>query len=187
TSQLEALYTIIRPTAAIFSSTLTALCITHLLIEESLSHLPVSPKTVETPTRALYDGVEFEGKICGCRTEPIHENCRSTRAGKILVQREETVEPQLFYSKEHGVPEERIPSISLVRPPSPSSLATLCSVFSIHISFDLLSRTQISSPESLNTFYTTLKSRIVNHPIGEGINKKAYIIPEHSNFSKRRY
>jgi len=34
-------------------------------VEEGLNHLPVVPKTVQTPTGAQYDGVGFEGRICG--------------------------------------------------------------------------------------------------------------------------
>jgi uracil phosphoribosyltransferase len=34
-------------------------------VEEGLNHLPVIPKTVQTPTGAHYDGVGFEGRICG--------------------------------------------------------------------------------------------------------------------------
>ena len=30
-----------------------------------MNHLPVIPKTVETPTGAVYEGVAFEGRICG--------------------------------------------------------------------------------------------------------------------------
>jgi uracil phosphoribosyltransferase len=66
TAQLEALYTIIRDKNTsrgdfLFYSDR----IIRLLVEEGLNHLPVVPKTVETPTGATYDGVGFEGKICG--------------------------------------------------------------------------------------------------------------------------
>jgi uracil phosphoribosyltransferase len=84
TAQLEALYTIIRDKDTsrgdfIFYSDR----IIRLLVEEGLNHLPVVPKVVETPTvcttqrsfdvkthtnslqGAEYEGVGFEGKICG--------------------------------------------------------------------------------------------------------------------------
>jgi uracil phosphoribosyltransferase len=84
TAQLEALYTIIRDKNThrgdfLFYSDR----IIRLLVEEGLNHLPVIPKTVETPTvrdsilcsvhaslikflqGAVYEGVGFEGKICG--------------------------------------------------------------------------------------------------------------------------
>lgn len=66
TAQLEALYTIIRDKDTsrgdfLFYSDR----IIRLLVEEGLNHLPVLPKTVQTPTGATYEGVGFEGKICG--------------------------------------------------------------------------------------------------------------------------
>lgn len=82
TAQLEALYTIIRDKETsrgdfLFYSDR----IIRLLVEEGLNHLPVVAKTVETPTvcydsikrrnyfsvfqGATYDGLAFEGKICG--------------------------------------------------------------------------------------------------------------------------
>ena len=66
TAQLDALYTIIRDKNTrrgdfLFYSDR----IIRLLVEEGLNHLPVIPKTVETPTGSTYQGVGFEGKICG--------------------------------------------------------------------------------------------------------------------------
>jgi uracil phosphoribosyltransferase len=92
TAQLEALYTIIRDKNTsrgdfLFYSDR----IIRLLVEEGLNHLPVVKRTVQTPTvsdcagrllrpaldtnrmhldsqwlqGAIYDGVGFEGKICG--------------------------------------------------------------------------------------------------------------------------
>lgn len=66
TPQLEALYTIIRDKDTnrgdfLFYSDR----IIRLLVEEGLNHLPVVPKAVETPTGSHYEGVGFEGKICG--------------------------------------------------------------------------------------------------------------------------
>lgn len=92
TAQLEALFTIIRDKNTsrgdfLFYSDR----IIRLLVEEGLNHLPVVPKTVETPTvrvltitkvarkvltfglldfwtfvqGMIYEGVGFEGKICG--------------------------------------------------------------------------------------------------------------------------
>jgi uracil phosphoribosyltransferase len=66
TAQLEALYTIIRDKNTsrgdfLFYSDR----IIRLLVEEGLNHLPVVKKTVVTPTGSTYEGVGFEGKICG--------------------------------------------------------------------------------------------------------------------------
>ncbi|KAG8218205.1 uracil phosphoribosyltransferase-domain-containing protein [Butyriboletus roseoflavus] len=109
TAQLEALYTIIRDRKTsrgdfLFYSDR----VIRLLVEEGLNHLPVVPKTVETPTGSKYEGVGFEGKICGvsilrageAMEAGLREVCRSVRIGKILIQRdEETALPKLFYSK----------------------------------------------------------------------------------------
>ena len=39
--------------------------IIRLLVEEGLNHLPIKPTTIQTPLGLEYDGVTFEGKICG--------------------------------------------------------------------------------------------------------------------------
>lgn len=68
--------------------------------------------TVVTPTGQHYDGLSFQGKICGVSImragesmeQGLRECCRSVRIGKILIQRdEETAQPKLFYSK---IPED---------------------------------------------------------------------------------
>lgn len=35
------------------------------LLSKGLNHLPVVEKKVTTPTGAVYDGIDFEGRICG--------------------------------------------------------------------------------------------------------------------------
>jgi uracil phosphoribosyltransferase len=39
--------------------------IIRLLVEEGLNHLPVVPRTVRTPVGKEFDGVAFQGRICG--------------------------------------------------------------------------------------------------------------------------
>jgi uracil phosphoribosyltransferase len=82
--------------------------IIRLLVEEGLNHLPVVQHTITTPVGKTYDGVKFEGKICGvsimrageAMEQALRECCRSVRIGKILIQRdEETSQPRLFYDK----------------------------------------------------------------------------------------
>ncbi|KAI9716298.1 MAG: Uracil phosphoribosyltransferase, synthesizes UMP from uracil [Chrysothrix sp. TS-e1954] len=82
--------------------------IIRLLVEEGLNHLPVHPKKITTPVGRPYDGVEFEGKICGVSImragesmeQGLRDCCRSVRIGKILIQRDEnTSKPHLFYEK----------------------------------------------------------------------------------------
>jgi uracil phosphoribosyltransferase len=96
TPQLEALYTIIRDKDTARGDFLFySDRIIRLLVEEGLNHLPVVPKSIVTPTGSTYDGVGFEGKICGvsilrageAMEAGLREVCRSVRIGKILIQR----------------------------------------------------------------------------------------------------
>ena len=82
--------------------------IIRLLVEEGLNHLPVLPRTITTPVGRQYEGVKFEGQICGVSImragesmeQGLRDCCRSVRIGKILIQRdEETSKPRLFYDK----------------------------------------------------------------------------------------
>lgn len=70
--------------------------------------MPVQQHMVTTPVGRTYNGVKFEGKICGVSImragesmeQALRECCRSVRIGKILIQRdEETSQPRLFYDK----------------------------------------------------------------------------------------
>lgn len=82
--------------------------IIRLLVEEGLNHLPTVEHTVTTPVGRPYDGLSFQGKICGvsimrageAMEQGLRECCRSVRIGKILIQRdEESAQPKLFYDK----------------------------------------------------------------------------------------
>jgi uracil phosphoribosyltransferase len=82
--------------------------IIRLLVEEGLNHLPTVEQTVTTPVGRLYNGLSFQGKICGvsimrageAMEQGLRDCCRSVRIGKILIQRdEETSLPKLFYDK----------------------------------------------------------------------------------------
>ncbi|KAI1025358.1 hypothetical protein LB504_012643 [Fusarium proliferatum] len=82
--------------------------IIRLLVEEGLNHLPVIEHTVTTPIGRNYNGLMFQGKICGvsimrageAMEQGLRDCCRSVRIGKILIQRdEETAQPKLFYDK----------------------------------------------------------------------------------------
>ncbi|EAU82349.2 cytosine deaminase-uracil phosphoribosyltransferase fusion protein [Coprinopsis cinerea okayama7 len=188
TAQLEALYTIIRDKETsrgdfLFYSDR----IIRLLVEEGLNHLPVVKRTVETPTGATYEGVGFEGKICGvsilrageAMEAGLREVCRSVRIGKILIQRNmdwigrrnDPTKTLLLQATggsaikavevliEHGVPEERIIFINL-----------------------------ISSPEGLTAFTSRFPSlKVITGWIDQGLNEKAYIIPGLGDFGERRY
>ena len=82
--------------------------IIRLLVEEGLNHLPVHEHTITTPVGRVYQGVKFQGKICGvsimrageAMEQGLRDCCRSVRIGKILIQRDEdTSKPRLYYDK----------------------------------------------------------------------------------------
>ncbi|EIW62273.1 PRTase-like protein [Trametes versicolor FP-101664 SS1] len=200
TAQLEALYTIIRDKDTsrgdfLFYSDR----IIRLLVEEGLNHLPVLPKTVQTPTGATYEGVGFEGKICGvsilrageAMEAGLREVCRSVRIGKILIQRdEETAQAKLFYSKLPPDIEKRY--VLLLDPmlATGGSAIKAVEVLKEHgvpeerIIFVNL----IASPEGLKNFCTKYPTtKVITGWIDEGLNEKAYIIPGLGDFGERRY
>ncbi|KZS90949.1 PRTase-like protein [Sistotremastrum niveocremeum HHB9708] len=200
TAQLEALYTIIRDKDTnrgdfIFYTDR----IIRLLVEEGLNHLPVIPKTVETPTGATYEGVGFEGKICGvsilrageAMEAGLREVCRSVRIGKILIQRdEETAKPKLFYSK---LPEDIASRYCLLLDPMLATGGSAMKAVEVLLEHGvpenrIIFINLIASPEGLNTFCSKYPQlRVITGWIDKGLNEKAYIIPGLGDFGERRY
>ncbi|KAI0687330.1 PRTase-like protein [Earliella scabrosa] len=200
TAQLEALYTIIRDKETsrgdfLFYSDR----IIRLLVEEGLNHLPVIPKTVTTPTGATYDGVGFEGKICGvsilrageAMEAGLREVCRSVRIGKILIQRdEETAQPKLFYSK---LPQDIAQRYVLLLDPMLATGGSAIKAVEVLKEHDvpedrIIFINLIASPEGLKNFCTKYPlTRVITGWIDEGLNEKAYIIPGLGDFGERRY
>ncbi|TDL15814.1 PRTase-like protein [Rickenella mellea] len=200
TAQLEALYTIIRDKETsrgdfLFYSDR----IIRLLVEEGLNHLPVFPKSVETPTGSTYEGVGFEGKICGvsilrageAMEAGLREVCRSVRIGKILIQRdEETAQPKLFYSK--FPPDINKRYVLLLDPMLATGGSAMKAVEVLQDSGvpeeRIIFINLISAPEGLKTFCTRYpKVRLITGWIDKGLNEKAYIIPGLGDFGERRY
>ncbi|PHH78618.1 hypothetical protein CDD80_6589 [Ophiocordyceps camponoti-rufipedis] len=112
--------------------------IIRLLVEEGLNHLPVVQRDITTPVGRTYNGLMFQGKICGvsimrageAMEQGLRDCCRSVRIGKILIQRDEdTSQPKLFYDKlphdiahrwvlkARGVPEDHILFLNLIASP----------------------------------------------------------------------
>ncbi|KAF8709198.1 PRTase-like protein, partial [Rhizoctonia solani] len=218
TAQLEALYTIIRNKDTsrgdfIFYTDR----IIRLLVEEGLNHLPVIPKTVETPTGLScqldlvlistynrptgerYEGVGFEGRICGvsilrageAMEAGLREVCRSVRIGKILIQRdEETAQAKLFYSK---LPEDISQRYVLLLDPMLATGGSAIKAVEVLKEAGVLEErimflNLIASPEGIRTFcgkYPAL--RMITGWIDKGLNEKAYIIPGLGDFGERRY
>ncbi|EIM85413.1 PRTase-like protein [Stereum hirsutum FP-91666 SS1] len=200
TAQLEALFTIIRDKNTsrgdfLFYSDR----IIRLLVEEGLNHLPVVPKTVETPTGMIYEGVGFEGKICGvsilrageAMEAGLREVCRSVRIGKILIQRdEETTLPKLFYSK---LPPDIASRYVLLLDPmlatGGSAMKAVEVIMENGVPEDrIIFINLISSPEGLKTFATKYPSlKVITGWVDEGLNERAYIVPGLGDFGERRY
>ncbi|KAJ7240019.1 armadillo/beta-catenin/plakoglobin [Mycena rebaudengoi] len=200
TAQLEALYTIIRSKETsrgdfLFYSDR----IIRLLVEEGLNHLPVVKKSVETPTGATYDGVGFEGKICGvsilrageAMEAGLREVCRSVRIGKILIQRdEETALPKLFYSK---FPQDIASRYVLLLDPMLATGGSAMKAVEVLIDHGvpedrIIFVNLIASPEGLRTFCTKYPLlKVITGWIDQGLNEKAYIIPGLGDFGERRY
>ncbi|KAI8091117.1 uracil phosphoribosyltransferase-domain-containing protein [Gilbertella persicaria] len=198
TTQLKGLMTIIRdkntPRADFI---FYADRIIRLLVEEGLNHLPVVDKTVSTPTNAEYNGIAFEGRICGvsimrageAMEQGLRECCRSVRIGKILIQRdEETHEPKLYYSK---LPKDISSRYVLLLDPM---LATGGSAMqAVQVLLDnnvkeerIIFLNLIASPEGIDAFAQRFpKVKIVIGEIDSCLDDAKYIIPGCGDFGCR--
>ncbi|KAF4986207.1 hypothetical protein FGRMN_10943 [Fusarium graminum] len=173
--------------------------IIRLLVEEGLNHLPVIEHTVTTPIGRTYNGLMFQGKICGvsimrageAMEQGLRDCCRSVRIGKILIQRdEETAQPKLFYDK---LPEDIADRWVLLLDPmfATGGSATMAvqvlknrGVPEEHILFLNL----IASPEGVKNFSAKFpRLRVVTAFIDEGLDEKNYIIPGLGDFGDRFY
>jgi len=173
--------------------------IIRLLVEESLNHLPVLARTVETPTGATYNGVGFEGKICGvsilrageAMEAGLREVCRSVRIGKILIQRdEETTLPKLFYSK---FPADIASRYVLLLDPMLATGGSAMKAVEVLMEHGvpeerIIFINLIAAPEGLTTFCSRFPSlKVITGWIDQGLNDKAYIVPGLGDFGERRY
>ncbi|CAM1508531.1 Fc.00g053790.m01.CDS01 [Cosmosporella sp. VM-42] len=173
--------------------------IIRLLVEEGLNHLPVIEHTVTTPVGRTYDGLMFQGKICGvsimrageAMEQGLRDCCRSVRIGKILIQRdEETAQPKLFYDK---LPEDIADRWVLLLDPmfATGGSATMAvevlkarGVPEDHILFLNL----IASPEGIKNFATKFpRMRVVTAFVDQGLDEKNYIVPGLGDFGDRFY
>lgn len=200
TNQLEALFTVLRdretPRAQFI---FFADRIIRLLVEKGLDMLPVSPRKVTTPTGAVYEGVEFQGHICGVSIIRAGESmeqglracCRSVRIGKILIQRdEETAKPHLYYEKLPPDIADRY--VFLLDPMLATGGSALMAVDVLakrgvppeHIIFLNL----IAAPEGLRNFGELHpKVHIVTGRIDSHLDEHAYIFPGLGDFGDRYY
>lgn len=158
--------------------------IIRLLVEEGLNHLPVMEHAVTTPVGRTYNGLMFQGKICGvsimrageAMEQGLRDCCRSVRIGKILIQRdEETAQPKLFYDK---LPEDIADRWVLLLDPmfATGGSATMAvevlksrGVPEDHILFLNL----IASPEGVEKFAAKFpKLKVVTAFIDQGLDEK---------------
>ncbi|ORY93939.1 uracil phosphoribosyltransferase-domain-containing protein [Syncephalastrum racemosum] len=200
TPQLKGLMTIIRsrdtPRADFI---FYADRVIRLLVEEGLNHLPVMSKTVETPTGAKYEGLDFEGRICGvsimrageAMEQGLRECCRSVRIGKILIQRdEETHQPKLFYAK---LPKDIDSRYVLLLDPmlatGGSAMQAVQVLLDNNVREDrIIFLNLIASKEGIDAFVERFpKIKIVAGEIDEDLNEAKYIIPGVGDFGCRYF
>lgn len=170
-----------------------------MLVEEGLNHLPVLPKKVVTPVGREFEGVAFQGRICGvsimrageAMEAGLRDCCRSVRIGKILIQRdEETAQPKLFYAK---LPDDIAQRYILLLDPM---LATGGScIKAIEVLLDqgvqeekILFLNLIASPEGINKVCTRFpKLTIITAWVDEGLDNHSYIVPGLGDFGDRYF
>ncbi|KAJ3107222.1 Uracil phosphoribosyltransferase, synthesizes UMP from uracil [Phlyctochytrium planicorne] len=191
--------------------------IIRLLVEEALNHLPVQEKAVETPTGSNYDGVSFEGKICGvsimrageAMEQGLRDCCRSVRIGKILIQRNEetalphvwklllkntnlSLEPnsQLYYSK---LPPDVSRRYVLLLDPMLATGGSAKKAVEVLLEHGVLEErilfvNLISCPEGIDYLVTAHpKIKIVTAEVDRGLDGKKYIIPGLGDFGCRYF
>ncbi|KAI1214955.1 uracil phosphoribosyltransferase [Annulohypoxylon truncatum] len=173
--------------------------IIRLLVEEGLNHLPVVEHTVTTPVGRTYNGLMFQGKICGvsimrageAMEQGLRDCCRSVRIGKILIQRdEETAKPKLFYDK---LPEDIADRWVLLLDPmfatGGSAIMAVDVLKSRGVPEErILFLNLIASPQGVQNFATKFpKLRVVTAFIDQGLDEKNYIIPGLGDFGDRFY
>ncbi|KAL7425029.1 Uracil phosphoribosyltransferase, synthesizes UMP from uracil [Cryptotrichosporon argae] len=203
TTQLQALLTLIRDERTqrgdfVFYSDR----IIRLLVEEGLNHLPVVSKTIKTPVGLDYEGVAFEGRICGvsimrgltrsrwrlaCATAAAR--CGSERS--ILIQRdEETALPKLFYAK---LPDDIADRFCLLLDPMLATGGSCIKAIETLLSHGvqeekILFLNLIASPEGIkNVCGRFPKLRLITAWVDEGLDDKAYIIPGLGDFGDRYF
>ncbi|CAO3608151.1 unnamed protein product [Mucor hiemalis] len=200
TTQLKGLMTIIRNKDTPRSDFIFyADRIIRLLVEEGLNHLPVIDKKVTTPTNCDYNGIAFEGRICGvsimrageAMEQGLRECCRSVRIGKILIQRdEETHQPKLYYSK---LPKDISSRYVLLLDPmlatGGSAMQAVQVLLDNNVKEDhIIFLNLIGSPEGIDAFVQRYpKVKIVIGELDACLNDEKYIIPGCGDFGCRYF
>ncbi|KAK4459974.1 uracil phosphoribosyltransferase-domain-containing protein [Cladorrhinum samala] len=173
--------------------------IIRLLVEEGLNHLPTVEHTVTTPVGRPYEGLSFQGKICGvsimrageAMEQGLRECCRSVRIGKILIQRdEETSQPKLFYDK---LPDDIASRWVLLLDPMFATGGSAIMAVEVLKSRGVPEErifflNVLASPEGIKNFVSKFpKVRVVSAFVDAGLDEKNYIIPGLGDFGDRYY
>ncbi|KAG5928680.1 Uracil phosphoribosyltransferase, synthesizes UMP from uracil [Claviceps pazoutovae] len=173
--------------------------IIRLLVEEGLNHLPTVEHNVTTPLGRTYNGLMFQGKICGvsimrageAMEQGLRDCCRSVRIGKILIQRDEdTAQPKLFYDK---LPEDIADRWVLLLDPmfatGGSAIMAVQVLIARGVPEDrILFLNIIASPEGVRNFAKKFpRLKVVTAFIDQGLDDKNYIIPGLGDFGDRFY
>ncbi|KAJ3042848.1 Uracil phosphoribosyltransferase, synthesizes UMP from uracil [Rhizophlyctis rosea] len=169
------------------------------LVEEALNHLPFVSTTVETPTGVPYEGLAFEGKICGvsimrageAMEQGLRDCCRSIRIGKILIQRdEETALPQLYYAK---LPPDISQRYCLLLDPMLATGGSANKAIEVLLSHGvtedkILFVNLISAPEGIKKMLDAYpRIKIVTGEIDKGLDANKYIVPGIGDFGCRYF
>ncbi|KAJ3055265.1 Uracil phosphoribosyltransferase, synthesizes UMP from uracil [Rhizophlyctis rosea] len=173
--------------------------IIRFLVEEALNHLPFVSKTIETPTGFKYEGLAFQGKICGvsimrageAMEQGLRDCCRSVRIGKILIQRdEETALPQLYYAK---LPPDIGQRFVLLLDPMLATGGSANKAIEVLLSHGveedkILFVNLISAPEGITKMVEAYpKVKIICGEIDQGLDENKYIVPGIGDFGCRYF
>ncbi|EGG03895.1 uncharacterized protein MELLADRAFT_89686 [Melampsora larici-populina 98AG31] len=200
TTQLDGLMTILRDSTTLRSEFIfTADRIIRLLVEEGLNHLPVEPHVVSTPTGSKYEGVKFQGKICGVSImragesmeAGLRECCRAVRIGKILIQRdEETCLPKLFYAK---LPDDIKDRYVFLLDPMLATGGSAIKAMEVLMENGvpeerIIFLNLVASPQGLGNVFSKHPSvKVISAWVDEGLNEKKYIVPGLGDFGDRYF
>jgi len=173
--------------------------IIRLLVEEGLNHLPVVGKPVTTPTGLEYNGVTFQGKICGVSImragesmeQGLRDCCRSVRIGKILIQRDEqTALPKLFYEKlPHDIKDRYVLLLDPMLATGGSAITAVKVLLSKGIPESrILFLNLICAPEGIAAFKDEFPElRIVTAFVDEGLDSRKFVVPGCGDFGDRYF
>ncbi|KAJ1680314.1 Uracil phosphoribosyltransferase, synthesizes UMP from uracil [Spiromyces aspiralis] len=200
TSQLRALMSIIRSKDTgrgdfIFYADR----VIRLLVEEGLNHLPVVPKTIETPLGEKYDGVAFQGRICGvsimrageAMEQGLRDVCTGVRIGKVLIQRDEaTAQPSLYYSKlPSDIAERWVLLLDPMLATGGSASKCIQVLHEAGVQEDrIFFINLVCTPEGADMMLSRFpKLQIVTAAVDDGMDAKKFIVPGLGDFGDRYF